>query len=296
MSIDLLLRDGPEDTDRDDGWARVLEQVSTTCPILPTHMMTPLKYWKTEGLDDATQLPTACLDYALDEQPVHGAEGDGRIVVDEGFIRMTSTGRSASRIRVRTTERLSASVTPRSRRGDLRVLDGIRRPGHDMILDGVAQNAKNDPTADGLEDVDVADRRMLQCNPENPPSEAPPATAPDTSRRAVVLAVDMVNECIDDMSTKTAAIAAKWATGTVPIAEMIDLQRRIGDPVDHRPLALFGAAARPGARGRQMTIDPKTRVIAVRGNLAAARRSSGRDRAGSQRRNHQRNIHHGEVG
>ena len=37
----------------------------------------------------------------------------------------------------------------------------------------------------------------------------------------------MVNECIEDMSEKSAAVAAKWATGTVPVAEMIDSQRRI---------------------------------------------------------------------
>ena len=29
----------------------------------------------------------------------------------------------------------------------------------------------------------------------------------------------MLNECIDDMAVKSAAIAEKWATGAVPIAD-----------------------------------------------------------------------------
>ena len=79
-------------------------------------MKTPLKYWKTEGQDDKNQPPTACLDYALDDDPANGAHGDGLIVVDEGFIRMTST--DLDRIRLNPAygyapERLSAFATRR---------------------------------------------------------------------------------------------------------------------------------------------------------------------------------------
>lgn len=79
-------------------------------------MKTPLRYWKTEGPDEKTQPPTACLDYALDDQPADDGKGDGLIVVDEGFIRMTSTdaGLDPSKpgVRVRT-RRLSAFATRR---------------------------------------------------------------------------------------------------------------------------------------------------------------------------------------
>ncbi len=134
--------------DRDDGWARVLEQVSTTCPILPTHMKTPLKYWKTEGSDDATKLPTACLEYELDDQPGQGAEGDGLIVLDEGFIRMTSTRQPGPKPGYEyARERLSAfansAITPL---GVLACSMGYGDQGIDMILDGV-ENRKKDPQA-----------------------------------------------------------------------------------------------------------------------------------------------------
>jgi hypothetical protein len=51
----------------------------------------------------------------------------------------------------------------------------------------------------------------------------------------VTLAVQMANECIDEMSKKSAAIAAKWATGKVPVTETItyaaDLANRLAtDP------------------------------------------------------------------
>ena len=59
------------------------------------------------------------------------------------------------------------------------------------------------------------------------------ADDPDTSRRAVELAVEMLNECIDDMAEKSAAIAEKWATGVVPIADTMaystDLASQAGD-------------------------------------------------------------------
>jgi len=59
--------------------------------------------------------------------------------------------------------------------------------------------------------------------PANQPGGAPAQPAPndgfDPGRSAVEVAVDMLNECIDDMSQQSAAIADKWATGAVPIAE-----------------------------------------------------------------------------
>ena len=82
--------------DRPDGWSRVLEHVSTTCPIRRdapdgdaaevlegAGHKPPTTVGATDGL----------LDYALDDDPAAGEKGDGRMVVDDGFIRMTSTSR-----------------------------------------------------------------------------------------------------------------------------------------------------------------------------------------------------------
>jgi hypothetical protein len=212
--------------DRDDGWSRVLEQVSITCPIAPTHMKTPLKYWKTEGQDEKTQPPTACLDYALDDQPADGAKGDGLIVVDEGFIRMTSTDPSLDLskpgVRVRTRKVVGFANSALTPWGVLACSMGYGDQGIDMILDGVEYRV-NDPHNWTDWKASTPPPAKSPGQPKDKPPQAPPTTEPDTSRRAVELAVEMVNECIDDMSGKSAAVAAKWATGTVPIAEMITL-------------------------------------------------------------------------
>ncbi len=212
--------------ERDDGWSRVLEQVSLTCPIGPTHMKTALKYWKTEGQDDPKQPPTACLDYALDEQPKPGAEGDGQMVVDEGFIRMTSTdpGLDPSKpgVRVRTRKVVgfrNSAITPW---GVLACSMGYGDQGIDMILDGV-DNYRNNPTGWTTWKVSATPTTKGPVQPKIPPAQTPSVPAPETSRQAVELAVEMLNECMDDMSEKGAAVAAKWAKGTLPITEMIEL-------------------------------------------------------------------------
>ena len=58
----------------------------------------------------------------------------------------------------------------------------------------------------------------------------------------------MVNECIDDMSEKSAAVAAKWATGTVPIAEMITLNAEFAARLATDPLRFLERLRNP-ARG-----------------------------------------------
>ena len=121
---------------RKDGWSRVLEHVSTTCWNPQTHLQTPLKYWKSQGQDEQSQQPTACINYALDDDPCPDAKGDGVFVVDEGFIRMTST---STRQDSADPGVLHAHQESRRRPqsepdpvGDVRVLGGIRRPrsGH----------------------------------------------------------------------------------------------------------------------------------------------------------------------
>ena len=41
--------------------------------------------------------------------------------------------------------------------------------------------------------------------------------------RAILVAVEMANECIDEFSKKSASVAGKMASGTMPIPEMIAL-------------------------------------------------------------------------
>lgn len=239
--------------DRDDGWSRVLEQVSTTCPILPTHMKTALKYWKSEGQDEKTQPPTACLDYALDDQPADGARGDGLIVVDEGFIRMTSTdsGLDATKngVRVRTRKVVGFANSALTPWGVLACAMGYGDQGIDMILDGVENRANNPQWKWTDWKASTAPPAKSPGQPKDKPPQGPPTNEPDTSRRAVELAVEMVNECVEDMSEKSAAVAAKWAAGTVPVAEMIELNAEFTARVLTDPWRYLERLRNPARRG-----------------------------------------------
>jgi hypothetical protein len=202
---------------RPDGWSRVLEHVSTTCSIKGTpQMVTPLKYWK--GPPAGEPQVTAYVDFALDELPAVDEKGDGRVVVDEGFIRMTSTVADPAThgVRVRTRKVVGFRDLPWIAGAIFACSMGYGYEGMNMLLDGVAQHAKN---ANGW--TGWTPSTAPSGSPKEPGEPGSPGEPPDVSRRAVVLAVDMLNECLDDMSTKSAAIAAKWATGAIPIEETI---------------------------------------------------------------------------
>ena len=197
-----------------DGWSRVLEHVSETCPIPGTQMVTPLKYFKGQQLAELT----AWIDYQLDDQPAAGEKGDGRMVVDEGFIRMRSTaGNSAADgVRVRTRKFAGFRNLAYVPAAIFACVMGYGDQGVAMVLDGVANRAQ----AGGVDWTPWQPSMLVaHADPQPPPGDTKATDSGDPSRRAVTLAVDMLNECIDDMSKKSAAIAAKWATGVVPIAE-----------------------------------------------------------------------------
>jgi hypothetical protein len=201
---------------RADGWSRVLEHVSTTCAIAGTpQMVTPLKYWK--GPQDNESTLTAYLNYALDEAPADDGKGDGRVVVDEGFIRMTSTSGDPNTpgVHVRTRKVVAFRDVSWIAGAIFACSMGYGYEGMDMLLGGVKKRAKDTHGwTDWMPSIPTP-----QGGPVDQPGQ--PGQTPDPSRRAVKIAVDMANECIDDMSTKSAAIAAKWAAGQVPIEETI---------------------------------------------------------------------------
>jgi hypothetical protein len=215
--------------DRPDGWSRVLEHVSTTCPIANTpQMVTPLKYWK--GQDTNAPQPSAWVDYALDDNPAPGEIGDGRMVVDEGFIRMTSTVGDSTQdgVRVRTRKVAGFRDLAFFPAALFACLMGYGLAGMEMLLGGVASRANN---PGGWTDWDPSTPTGVSGSTQ--PGQ--PAGGGDPTSQAVALAVSMLNDCIDDMSEKSAAIAAKWATGVVPVAETMtyaaDLAARLAtDP------------------------------------------------------------------
>ena len=220
-----------KEPDRPDGWSRVLEHVSTTCPIPNTpQMVTPLKYWKGQGTNQPSAQPSAWVDYALDDDPAPGENGDGRMVVDEGFIRMTSTAVNSATdgVRVRTRKVAGFRNLAYFPAALFACVMGYGDVGMGMLLGGVASRASN-PAGWTNWDPSTPTGASGSAQPGQP------ADSGDPTGRAVALAVDMLNECIDDMSKKSAALAAQWATGVVPVAETMsytaDLAARLAtDP------------------------------------------------------------------
>jgi hypothetical protein len=237
--------------DREDGWSRALEQVSTTCWIEKTHMKTPLRYWKSED-QDAQQPPTACLDYALDDKPPDDAKGDGLIVVDEGFIRMTSTAGDSTKggARVRTRKVVGFRNSALTPWGVLACSMGYGDQGIDMLIDGVERRKAE--SGKGWIDWKASTPPPPTKAPTDPKDTPPQSTPPvdtDASRRAVELAVEMVNEYIDDMSEKGAAIAAKWASGVVPIAETMTFSADLAARLTIDPWRYLERLRYPGQGG-----------------------------------------------
>ena len=216
----------------EDNWSRVLEHVSMTCPISNTpQMVTPLKYWKGQGnTNQPSPEPSAWVDYALDDDPAQGEIGDGRMVVDEGFIRMTSTAANSATngVRVRTRKVAGFRDLAYFPAALFACVMGYGNEGMQMLLVGVASRAISSA---GWKDWHPSTPTGAggSAQPGRPPDGGDPAS------QAVALAVEMANECIDDMSQQIATIAAKWASGVVPVAETItytaDLANRLAtDP------------------------------------------------------------------
>ena len=224
--------------DRPDGWSRVLEHVSMTCPIPNTpQMVTPLKYWKGQGTNQPSTEPSAWVDYALDDDPAAGEVGDGRMVVDQGFIRMTSTvGNSAQDgVRVRTRKVAGFRDLAYFPAALFACVMGYGDAGLGMLLGGVSSRATNPAGWTSWDPSTYTGASGSASGASGSAQQGQSAKCGDPTSSAVALAVEMVNECIDEMSKKSAAIAAKWATGVAPVAETVtysaDLAARLAtDP------------------------------------------------------------------
>jgi hypothetical protein len=204
---------------RGDGWYRVLEHVSTTCAISGTpQMVTALKYWNGPGQGEQLAVPSAWVNYDLDDDPVQGKTGDGRVVVDEGFIRMTSTtANSASTgVHVRTRKVVAFRDLAWIAGTIFACAMGYGSEGVEMLLGGVHKRPVG-----GSADWRNWDPSTPGTQSGGGQTTPPPPPAGDTTQVAVEVAVGMLNECIEDVSKKSAAIAAKWASGSVPVAESL---------------------------------------------------------------------------
>jgi hypothetical protein len=215
---------------RTDGWSRVLEICSTTCGVPKTPVMkTPLKYWKGPQDTQAAQLepPAAWVNYELDDTPVTKFEGDGRVLVDEGFIKMYSTSGdpATNGVRVVTKKVVCFRELSEIAIAILACVSGYGNQGMDMLLEGIKRRAANKGVGwTEWKASEASTETPTAPGDQNKPADiSVPSDPSRPSRRAITLAVEMANDCIDEFAKKSTTVASKMATGTMPIPEMIAL-------------------------------------------------------------------------
>lgn len=174
--------------------------------------------------------PMAWVNYELDDTPVSPFPGDGRVSVDEGFIKMYSTGSNPANngVRVITKKVVCFRDMSEVAIAILACVSGYGNQGMDMLLDGVAKREEDNGV--GWTDWQPSARPAGQDGGNSSRGSAPdgtdtsvPSDPSRPSRRAITLAVEMANECIDEFAKKSTTVANKMATGTMPIPEMIAL-------------------------------------------------------------------------
>jgi hypothetical protein len=214
--------------DRTDGWRRVLEVTSTTCKVAGTPVMkTPLKYWLGPSKKESEPVEplVAWVNYELDDTPGSAALGNGLVLVDEGFIKMYSTNLNAGApgVRVVTKKVVCFRYLSEVAIAILACVSGYGNQGMDMLLDGI-QKRRDTKNVLGWTDWSPSEPTSASSTQSAPGEGTSVPSDPNrASRRAIVVAVDMMTECIDEFSTKSNAVAGKLATGAMPIPEMITL-------------------------------------------------------------------------
>ena len=214
--------------DRTDGWRRVLEVTSTTCKVAGTPVMkTPLKYWLGPSKKESEPVAplVAWVNYELDDTPGSAALGNDLVLVDEGFIKMNSTNLNAGApgVRVVTKKVVCFRYLSEVAIAILACVSGYGNQGMDMLLDGI-QKRRDTKNVLGWTDWSPSEPTSASSTQSAPGEGTSVPSDPNrASRRAIIVAVDMMTECIDEFSTKSNAVAGKLATGAMPIPEMITL-------------------------------------------------------------------------
>ena len=158
--------------DRPDGWSRVLEHVSTTCPIAGTPNEDSAEVLEDRGQDEQDGRPRHASTTRSMTTRLTAKRATGRIVVDEGFIRMTSTVPTWTPkpgVRVRTRKVVGFRNSALIPWGAIGLLDGIRRSGHGHDARR-RRNRADDPT--GWTELEI--RRLTPAKGPGQPKDEPP--------------------------------------------------------------------------------------------------------------------------
>lgn len=224
---------------RPDGWHKVLETVGLCAFPEPIsgRLRTMLKFNKT------TDLYEARLDYDLND-PIPDPDGDGKIIVDRGFINMWSTGKNpgAPGVVVRTKKVAHITgVRPYTQKRYVCIF-GYGYATIEMLF-GPAQNPDPKFVYAPWDDADGSGTAS------GVGASTKPAPAPPTNTVAST-AIEMLAECTTDLTAKNLDLVDKWLTGKLTFAEMAKYSAEIGARIASDPWKFMQAISQPKGGGK----------------------------------------------
>ena len=200
-----------------DGWRRVLEKVRL---VEGFDLTTPLKFFPYQ---DTARPYEASLEYDLDKPAL--ATGDGRVLVDRGYIRMTALDPKDPRskgVSVKTRKIVHIDGIPPWAQARLVCLCGYGTSSADFLLKAAAAPPR--------------DRHpFLFPEKESQADNDATTTSPSAPSHYVPAAVGAWTEVVQDVTNSYLDLTEKWLAGGLTFADVADTCRRVSGDLGSAP-------------------------------------------------------------
>lgn len=214
----------PQNPDKINGWSRVLETVSVSCPVAP--LVTPLRYYMSTPKPEQ-----ATLQYDLDKSG-WATPGDGRVKVDRGFIKMWATGDPGVWVRTRKIVHIEG-LWPQAQAVFVCVF-GYAFMAAEMLFG----NAKNPPPGSVPWQNSPAPATTTGSTGTGTSTAAP--TGPAGGKMASATTQAWL-DCLDDLAKKNLQLSTKWYKNQLTVDDLITYAQDVGGEIASAPWRLIEA-------------------------------------------------------
>jgi hypothetical protein len=220
--------------ERDDGWRRVLEKVGF-CNYGGLNLRTALKYIATE---ESTKPCEARLDYDLDDP--RGADGDGLVTVDRGFINMWSTVKDANAkgVKVRTRKVVHIDGILPYAQARLVCITGYASASNEFLF-GAASSAVKGRQVFTYYDTGVQPEQAATV------AAAGQGGAPAPTDHVGTTAVKLWTDTVRDLTTNYFNLAGKWVAGSLQVDDVTEYSRQVTSRLAKTPMEFLDAVSKP---------------------------------------------------
>ncbi|MFN8032239.1 MAG: hypothetical protein U0Q47_02950 [Mycobacterium sp.] len=194
-----------------DGWRRILEKVRL---FEGFNLTTPLKFFPYQ---DHERPYEASVEYDLDKSG--SATGDGRVLVDRGYIRMTATDRKnpgTNGVHVKTRKIVHIDGISPWAQARLVCLCGYGTSSADFLLKAAADRRTDPPP-----------EPFLFPQSESQTDHDPTDAATPAPIHYVPAAVGAWTEAVQDVTNSYLGLTEKWLSGGLTFTDMADHCRRV---------------------------------------------------------------------